>query len=108
MDMNWYQIASSRTMPEFDDKGKANYALGLTGEAGECGDIVKKEVFHGHEPDVDAIKKELGDVLHYVAGLALMYDLELEEIATANLDKLKRRYPAGFSREASIERVDTK
>ncbi|WP_424236370.1 nucleoside triphosphate pyrophosphohydrolase family protein [Bhargavaea ginsengi] len=108
MNMNQYQIFASRTMPEMDDKGKANYALGLTGEAGECGDIVKKEVFHGHAADVDAIKKELGDVLHYVAGLALMYGIELEDVATANVEKLRKRYPSGFNTADSIARRDTK
>lgn len=107
MNFNEYQQLSKRTMPgNYDGKSLANYALGLTGEAGECGDIIKKEVFHGHRRDARAIKKELGDVLHYTAGLATMYGWTLEEVAKENIEKLKKRYPDGFSKEASIKRVD--
>jgi len=83
----------------------ANYALGIAGEAGEVADAVKKEIFHGHTSDREALKKELGDVLHYVAGLAWMYGFTLDEVATANIQKLMARYPDGFSEEASRNRV---
>lgn len=107
MEMNTFQIMSMRTMPpEYSDMAKANYALGATGEAGEVADLVKKEVFHKHPVDADGIKKEIGDTLHYLAGLATMYGLTLEEIATANIEKLQKRYPTGFSSVDSIKRVD--
>ena len=107
-DLNEYQELSKRTMPAHDDKGKANYALGFVGESAEVGDLIKKEVFHGHPVDVDSVKKELGDSFHYLAGLATMYGLTLQEIAEANIEKLRKRYPSGFSVEDSIKRVDTK
>jgi NTP pyrophosphatase (non-canonical NTP hydrolase) len=44
-------------------------ALGLTGEAGEVADLIKKAVFHRHPFDREALIKELGDVLWYVAAL---------------------------------------
>ncbi|WP_258831468.1 nucleoside triphosphate pyrophosphohydrolase family protein [Peribacillus frigoritolerans] len=107
MNFNEYQQLSKRTMPgTYDGKALANYALGLTGEAGECGDIIKKEVFHGHRRDPQAIKKELGDVLHYLSGLATMYGWSLEEVAMGNIEKLMKRYPSGFSKEASVQRAD--
>lgn len=108
MEMNWYQVASSRTMPDFDDKGKANYALGLNGEAGELGELVKKNIFHGHPMDRDKFVKEAGDVYHYLAGLCLMYDVTLEEVANTNINKLLERYPKGFNTKSSMERVDEK
>lgn len=107
MNFNEFQVFSKRTMPDFySDKTKANYALGLNGEAGELGDLIKKEVFHGHPADVDKVMKETGDVLHYLAGIATLYKFTLEEAAAGNLEKLKKRYPEGFSTEASIKRVD--
>lgn len=107
-DLNEFQELSKRTMPKIhSDMTKANYALGATGEAGEVADIVKKEVFHGHPVDPDSIKKEIGDTLHYLAGLATMYGLTLQEIAEANIEKLRKRYPEGFSTVDSIKRVDT-
>ena len=69
-------------------------------------DLIKKSVFHGHDVDKGEIKKELGDVLWYLSQIARLAGLSLEEVAVANIEKLSRRYPDGFSREASINRYD--
>ena len=111
MEINTFQITSVRTMPTIQDGrysalDKSNYAMGLAGESGELVDLMKKEIHHGHAPDVESIKKECGDVFHYLAGIATMYGLTLEEIALANVDKLQRRYPTGFSTKDSLKRVD--
>lgn len=106
MNLNEYQDLSSRTFPANNDKGVGNYALGLVCEAGEVGDIIKKELYHGHEIQREKIMDELGDVLHYLAGLAWMYGFELEDVAKYNIEKLKRRYPDGFSTERSVKRVE--
>lgn len=82
-----------------------NGALGLTGEAGEVSDMIKKNIFHGHELDREALVKELGDVCWYVALLCEAIDVSLEEVLTKNIDKLKARYPEGFSESASINRT---
>jgi NTP pyrophosphatase (non-canonical NTP hydrolase) len=82
----------------------ANYGLGLTGEAGEVADIIKKTVFHGHELDLVELEKELGDVLWYLANIATVSGLNLSDIAEKNIEKLKKRYPEGFSQERSINR----
>jgi NTP pyrophosphatase (non-canonical NTP hydrolase) len=82
------------------------YALGLSGEAGEVADLVKKHIGHGHDLDVNKLKLELGDVLWYIAGLAHVLGLTLSEVAEANVAKLKRRYPDGFSHEASKNRSE--
>lgn len=81
-----------------------NGALGITGEAGEVADLIKKHVFHGHDLDRGEIVKELGDVCWYVALLATSIGVGLDEILDRNIEKLKRRYPEGFSSEASINR----
>jgi NTP pyrophosphatase (non-canonical NTP hydrolase) len=109
MNFQEYQELSRRTMPaEINGMSKSNYALGLVCEAGEVGDIIKKEVHHGHEEDKEKIMNEIGDVLHYAAGVATMYGFTLEEAATKNVLKLGKRYPMGFSTADSIARVDTK
>lgn len=79
-------------------------ALGLTGEAGEVAELVKKHVGHGHTLDSEKVKKELGDVLWYVAALATTLGLSMEDVGAANIEKLKARYPEGFSSTASINR----
>ena len=85
---------------------RANAALGLTGESGESADLLKKFLFHGHEFDRDALIRELGDPLYYLAVLALEFGIPLSLIAERNIDKLKARYPNGFSEQASRERAE--
>lgn len=120
MNFNEYQELSKRTMPKpkyvmsmvvrksdlYDGMAKSNYAMGLAGESGEVVDLIKKEVHHGHQIEIEDVKKEIGDILHYAAGVATMYGFTLEDAAIANIDKLRTRYPDGFSKEASMARVD--
>lgn len=81
-----------------------NGVMGLCGEAGEAIDIVKKHLHQGHALDRDALKKELGDIAWYLAETAYALDIPLEEILTANLAKLKQRYPEGFDAKKSMNR----
>lgn len=86
----------------------ADSGLGMAGEAGEYADIVKKIISQGHPLDDERrnkLRKELGDVLWYVAEAADLLDFSLDEIAQENIDKLLARYPEGFSTERSINRV---
>lgn len=78
--------------------------LGLAGEAGEVCDLLKKHLGHGHALDREKVAAELGDVLWYVAEVASSLGLTLGEVAAKNVDKLRRRYPDGFSSERSINR----
>lgn len=82
-----------------------NGALGITGEAGEVADMIKKHVFHGHGLDTDALVKEIGDVCWYVALLCTAIGVDMASVMEKNIEKLKTRYPEGFSSEASINRV---
>ena len=115
MTINEYQKLAMRTndgmcdnrLHEKENIGELiNGALGLTGEAGEVSDMIKKHVFHGHELNKDEIIKELGNVCWYVALLSYAINVPLEDILQKNVDKLKRRYPEGFSEESSINRKE--
>ena len=81
-------------------------ALGLTGEAGEVADLIKKHVGHGHPLTKTELERELGDVLWYLAAIATMNGIGLSDVAAVNIYKLRRRYPSGFSSAASLARVD--
>lgn len=81
-----------------------NAALGLAGEAGEVTDIVKKWKFQGHLLDPKDIAKELGDICWYIALMSESIGLSFNEILEMNIEKLKKRYPEGFSAERSINR----
>jgi len=105
-----YQVAAARTAtPVVDGQDRehlANFALGLTGEAGEVADAIKKHLFHGKALDRDHVAKEIGDVLWYVSMLATTLGFELDELAERNVAKLKARYPDGFSEADSEARRD--
>jgi NTP pyrophosphatase (non-canonical NTP hydrolase) len=81
-----------------------NGALGLSGEAGECADHVKKHLFQGHELDRAHLAEEIGDVLWYCAELASGIGRSLDEIAEMNIAKLRKRYPDGFDSDRSVHR----
>lgn len=108
MDLNEYQRAAMRTAGTLEERGVAlaNWGLGIAGEAGEVADYVKKVVFHGHALDRDKLRKELGDVLWYVAVLSRAVDLDLLEVAEANIVKLRLRYPDGFDELRSKNRSE--
>lgn len=111
MDANEYQQQASRTLIDQPDAEYTGFelmmvwnAIGLAGEAGEVADTIKKAVFHRHGLDRNELIKELGDVLWYVAALCTKIDASMGYVMQQNIDKLKKRYPAGYSAEASINR----
>ncbi len=107
MTLDEYQQLAARTIGTRTPADQlSNMALGLAGEAGETADMLKKHLFHGKPLDADEVMKELGDVLWYVAGMATAIGASLDEVARRNVDKLRTRYPDGFSAEASAERAD--
>ena len=74
-------------------------SIGLSGEVGEFNDIVKKCLFQGKEMDentVTHLKKELGDVMWYIAQGCIALGTDIEELIDINTAKLKDRYPDGF------------
>ena len=84
-------------------------AFGMSAEAGEFTEIVKKITFQGkpyNEDNIFHMKRELGDILWYIAQACIALDISFEEIAQMNFDKLTARYPEGtFSIERSEKRV---
>jgi NTP pyrophosphatase (non-canonical NTP hydrolase) len=100
MNLNDYQSSALRTAIYPNMGGNFPYpALGLVGEAGEVADKLKKVIRDNDgiltDPVRDAVAKELGDVMWYVAVLAYELDYDLETIAKNNLDKLASRQERG-------------
>lgn len=109
MTINEYQAAAMRTAQT--DKFSAgnlllNAALGLCGESGEVADLVKKYRFQGHDLDLEHVAKELGDIAWYLAVGAYTIGYDLETVLQMNVDKLKARYPHGFSTDRSLHRAE--
>jgi len=106
MKLSEYQAATARTdnrdiLPEHQMN---MHVLGLVGEVGELVEAHKKHLYHGHSFDFAALRKEMGDILWYLARLADDHGFNLDDVAEENLAKLKARYPDGFSHEASRNR----
>ena len=70
-------------------------ALGLCGEAGEVAEKVKKHYRHGTELDGEAVAKELGDILWYIASMSDCLGFSLDDIARMNIEKLSSRQERG-------------
>ena len=73
-------------------------ALGVSAEAGEFTEIVKKIILQGkpyNEDNIRHMKIELGDVLWYIAQACMALDTSFDELMEMNFQKLTKRYPAG-------------
>lgn len=101
-DFNDYQDAAEQTaihpgsdVEGFSEEAVTYLALGLTGEAGEVAEKVKKWQREGDQQYLDDLKDELGDVLWYLARLADETELDLDYVAQRNLEKLGDRQERG-------------
>ena len=73
-------------------------ALGLTAEAGEFTEVVKKILLQGkpyNEDNIFHMKRELGDICWYIAQACMALDTTFDEVIEMNVEKLKARYPGG-------------
>lgn len=84
----------------------SNGVMGLCGEAGECIDLVKKHQHQGHDLDLLKLVDELGDVMWYIALTCESVGITMTNVAERNIAKLQKRYPDGFSTEASVNRKE--
>lgn len=97
MTLDEYQQAAARTMNSAHGKyNAANYALGLVSEGGELAEHIKKHAFHGKPLNLEEVVSEAGDCAWYLAALLAELGISLEEVAAANVEKLRARHPQGF------------
>ena len=111
MGFNQYQQQCERTANrQTTDPFKflTEKALGIIGEAGEIGDYLKKVLCHGHPMNTEKLTDEAGDLLWYLSTVLTTYGITLEKVALHNIEKLKTRYPEGFTTEASINRKEAR
>ena len=85
-------------------------AFGLSAEAGEFTEVVKKILLQGKpytEENVFHMKRELGDICWYLSQAFMALDTNFEEILQMNYEKLSARYPEGsFDVYKSENRVE--
>lgn len=104
---NQYQELAARTInPTLYDYEMEIHALhGMVSEIGELHGMYQK-VYQDHEFVEEHAKKELGDLLWFIAEFCTANGWELDEIMRININKLKARYPEGFEAEQSINRKE--
>ena len=107
MEVIQYQELAARTLnPALIDEQLKDHALkGMVGEIGEINSIYQK-VYQGHEFDEEHVKKELGDLLWFIAEYCTAWGWNLDDICQMNIDKLRARFPNGFEVDKSIHRAE--
>lgn len=81
--------------------------VGISGEAGELLDALKKWVLYGKPLDVENVIEELGDIEFYAEGLRAALGITREHVLEVNIAKLNKRYSSGkYSNEQAIGRAD--
>jgi len=102
MNFKEYQKAALTTKKPWGQKDLelADCGLGLTGEAGEVADILKKHISGSKLLDderMEKLKYEIGDIMWYIAALCDALDFDMGELAVMNIDKLRKRHGGKFS-----------
>ena len=101
MTFNEYQKLAIRTNLAKEDKFKeiVQQVFGLAAEAGEVQSIFKKWIRDSNADfeklDIANVKKEMGDVLWYIAVIAHDLNIQLDDLAKTNIDKLSSRLERG-------------
>lgn len=82
-----------------------NWNVCSSGEVGEISSLFQK-IYQGHELNESDLRKEIGDVAWMLAELCTAYGWDMEQVYIENIEKLRARYPKGFSKERSLHREE--
>lgn len=89
------------------DANMMHMAIGISGEAGELLDAIKKAVIYRKPLDIYNVREECGDLLFYITGMLEAIGSNIDEVIQENVDKLSLRYQSlSFSNHAAIQRAD--
>ena len=101
MNLTDYQKICRATAKKFDNKELEIYTwgLGIAGEAGDVASCIKKTFAHENSTVQDGIRENLGDTLWYMAMICNYFGWDMQEVMQDNINKLKKRYPKGFTIE---------
>jgi NTP pyrophosphatase (non-canonical NTP hydrolase) len=80
--------------------------MGISGEAGELLDAVKKATIYKKSIDISNVVEELGDLEFYLEGLRQILNITREDVLAQNISKLRIRYGQKYSDKAAQDRVD--
>ena len=105
---NEYQEKASKTALYPKEMGLYYVALGLTAESGEVANCIKKIIRDDNnvitQEKREQLKKELGDVLWYLSRICAELDLSMDDVMSANIEKLYSRMERGTLQGSGDER----
>ncbi len=105
--LSYFEFVSRLVKPMGSETLDALHAVvGISGEAGELLDAIKKVWVYGKKVDRENIIEELGDINFYMTALQNLYSIADWEIIDHNAAKLEKRYPKGYTDQAAQERAD--
>ena len=105
IDASTYQKTAARTINKdlYPEEIEMHALHGMAGEIGELHSLYQKS-FQGHKFDEEHAKKELGDLLWFIAEYCTAMNWDLADVMLTNLGKLAARFPDGFEAEKSLNR----
>lgn len=105
---NQYQMLAMRTAKDMGSfqMNLIHGALGISSDAGELVDAIKKHTIYGKELDIHNCVEEIGDCLWFLALLCYCLGTNMDLVMKANIEKLAIRYPDKYSDQAAIDRAD--
>lgn len=106
--LNYARFVASilKEMPTEKDN-LAHCAMGISGEAGELLDAIKKNWAYNKPLDMENVIEELGDMEFYMEALRIQLNITRQETIDANVKKLSRRYHEGkYSDTQAVNRAD--
>lgn len=106
-DIDMYQLLAARTINEdLSVVEIEKHALhGMVGEIGEIHSLYQK-LYQGHEMDYEHLKSEIGDLCWFIAEFCTALSWNLSDVMMDNIEKLRKRYPEGFSVDESLHRAE--
>lgn len=98
MEINQYQVLAMKTKKALGESFDLVHSVyGLCGEVGEYADAVKKHQIYGRGFDIENAAEEIGDILWFCALASECLGIDLNEIASRNIEKLAKRYPDRYT-----------
>jgi len=98
MNLKEYQELCKKTAKKFETNEKEilTWGLGIVGEAGDIAGCIKKTFAHDNDQRT-GIRENIGDALWYAAMICNFFNWNFEEVLNENIEKLKKRFPDGFT-----------
>ena len=106
IDLEKYQKFVKKIAKKFEKRNEEimTWGLGISSEAGDVASCIKKTFAHGNDQK-SGIRENVGDTFWYMAAICNFFGWDIEEIIGENMEKLKKRYPQGFTTQKAKRKM---